>query len=62
MIRLAEFSAVRAGARRTLRPRNKLGRATLGLGGLSVLMMALQHLEAANDALGTQLNKLERSR
>jgi len=25
-------------------------------------MMALQHLEAANDALGTQLNKLERSR
>src|ERR1035441_10307510 len=42
MIRLAELSAARAGAMRTLRASSKLGRATLGLGGLSVLMIALR--------------------
>ncbi|MGA3019204.1 MAG: hypothetical protein ABSF62_18935, partial [Bryobacteraceae bacterium] len=39
---------------RTLRPRTKLGRATLGLGGLSVLMIALRRITGS--ASGSKLS------
>jgi phosphoserine phosphatase RsbU/P len=42
MINLPEFSAVRARVMRTLRPSTKLGRTTLWLGGLSVLLIVLR--------------------
>jgi sigma-B regulation protein RsbU (phosphoserine phosphatase) len=54
MIRVLEFSAARARAMRALRPRSKLGRATLGLGGLTVLMIALRWITGS--ATGSKLS------
>ncbi len=54
VIKLPEFSAVRAGTMRMLRPSTRLGRATLGLGGLSVLMIALRWVTGA--APGSRLS------
>ena len=54
VIKLPEFRAVRAGAMRTLRPSTRLGRATLGLGGLSLLMIALRWVTGA--APGSRLS------
>ncbi len=54
MIKLPEFSAVRARVMRTLRPSTKLGRATLWLGGLSVLLIALRWITGS--ASGSKLS------
>jgi len=54
MIKLPEFSAVRAGVMRILRPSTKLGRATLWMGGLSVLFIALRWITGS--ASGSKLS------
>ena len=53
-IKLPEFSAVRARVMRTLHPRTKLGRATLWLGGLSVLFIVLRWITGS--APGSKLS------
>jgi hypothetical protein len=54
MIKLPEFSAVRARVMRILRTKSKLGRATLWLGGLSVLLIALRWITGS--ASGSKLS------
>jgi sigma-B regulation protein RsbU (phosphoserine phosphatase) len=54
MIKLPEFSTVRARVMRILRPSTKLGRATLWLGGLSVLFIALRWITVS--ASGSKLS------
>jgi len=54
MINLPEFSAVRARVMRTLLPSTKLGRTTLRLGGLSVLLIALRWITGS--ASGAKLS------
>ena len=54
MIKVPEFSAVKALAMRILRPSTKLGRTTLWLAGLSVLFIALRRITGS--ASGSKLN------
>src|SRR5271157_523907 len=54
MIKLPEFSAVRARVMRIVRSSTKLGRATLWLGGLSVLFIALRWITGS--ASGSKLS------
>ena len=54
MIKLPEFSAVRARLMRILRPSTKLGRTTLWIGGLSVLLIALRWVTGS--ASGSKLS------
>ena len=50
VIKLPEFSAVRARVRRILHPNTKLGRTTLWLGGLSSLFIALRWITGSASA------------
>ena len=54
MIKVPEFSAVKALAMRILRPSTKLGRTTLWLGGLSILFIALRWITGS--AAGSKLS------
>jgi sigma-B regulation protein RsbU (phosphoserine phosphatase) len=54
MIKLPEFNAVRARVMRILRPSTKLGRITLWIGGLSVLLIALRWITGS--ASGSKLS------
>jgi sigma-B regulation protein RsbU (phosphoserine phosphatase) len=53
-IKLSEFSSARTGVMRILRPRTKLGRSTLWIGGLSVLLIALRWITGS--ALASKLS------
>jgi hypothetical protein len=53
-MKLSEFSLVRTGVKRILRPGTKLGRSTLWLGGLSVLLIALRWI--TRSASGSKLS------